>query len=43
MQDQAPQTKQATLARRQLWFALLYLGGMAALGALAYGLRYVTR
>ena len=43
MRNDDPQAKHAPLARRLLWFALLYLGGMAALGALAYGLRYVAR
>ncbi len=31
------------LARRLLWFAALYAGGVIAVGALAYALRFVTR
>lgn len=42
MQDDTRQTKQAPLARRLLWFFLLYAGGVAGLGALAYALRFVT-
>lgn len=43
MRGDAPQTKQAPLSRRLLWFALLYVGGVIAVGALAYALRFVTR
>lgn len=43
MQENAPRTKQAPLSRRLLWFILLYAGGVLAVGALAYGLRFVTR
>lgn len=43
MRDEAPQTRQAPLARRLLWFVLLYAGGVLAVGALAYALRFVTR
>ncbi|MCB1540285.1 MAG: DUF2474 domain-containing protein [Rhodoblastus sp.] len=43
MQDDASQTKQAPLARRLLWFAMLYIGGVIAVGAIAYALRFVTR
>ncbi|HMN72482.1 MAG TPA: DUF2474 domain-containing protein [Rhodoblastus sp.] len=42
-ESRAPQTKQAPLARRLMWFALLYIGGVAAVAALAYALRFVTR
>lgn len=31
------------LARRLLWFAALYVGGVIAVGAIAYALRFVTR
>ncbi len=43
MRDDAPQTEKAPLARRLLWFVLLYAGGVLAVGALAYTLRVVTR
>ena len=42
MQDQAPRAKQAPLKRRLLWFVLLYAGGVIAVGALAYALRFIT-
>lgn len=29
--------------RRLLWFAALYLGGMAATAAVAYGLRFALK
>lgn len=43
MRDGMRQTKQAPLARRLLWFFLLYAGGVIAVGALAYLLRFATR
>ena len=43
MTERAPQTRKAPLARRLLWFALLYIGGVVAVGALAYTLRFLTR
>jgi hypothetical protein len=43
MQDEAPRTKQAPLARRLLWFGLLYIAGVIAVAALACALRFVTR
>ena len=43
MRENAPRTKQAPLTRRLLWFALLYAGGVVAVGALAYVLRFITR
>ena len=42
MRENALQTKQAPLKRRLLWFVLLYSGGVIAVGALAYALRFVT-
>jgi len=42
MREDAPQTKQAPLTRRLLWFVLLYAGGVVAVGVLAYVLRFVT-
>ena len=43
MRRDAPQTKQTPLSRRLLWFVLLYAGGVIAVGAVAYALRFVTR
>ncbi len=43
MPERTPQTKQAPLARRLLWFVALYAGGVLAVGAIAYALRYVAR
>jgi len=43
MRNEQPQTKQAPLSRRLLWFVLLYVGGVIAVGALAYTLRFVAR
>lgn len=43
MRNDTPQTKKAPLARRLLWFVLLYAGGVIAVGVLAYALRFVTR
>ena len=43
MRSEAPQTKQAPLARRLLWFIVLYACGAMAVAALAYALRFVTR
>lgn len=42
MREDAPRTKQAPLTRRLLWFVLLYAGGVIAVGAVAYALRFVT-
>jgi len=43
MRCDPPQTEQAPLPRRLLWFVLLYAGGVIAVGALAYALRLVAR
>ena len=43
MRGDTPQTKKAPLSRRLVWFVLLYTGGVIAVGALAYALRFVTR
>ena len=43
MRDETPQTEKAPLARRLLWVVVLYAGGVLAVGALAYALRFVTR
>ncbi|MBX3527891.1 MAG: DUF2474 family protein [Rhodoblastus sp.] len=42
MREDAPRTKQAPLKRRLLWFVLLYAGGVVAVAALAYVLRFIT-
>ena len=42
MRGRVPQTKQTPLSRRLLWFVLLYAGGVIAVGALAYALRFLT-
>ena len=43
MLEETTQTKKAPLSRRLVWFVLLYAGGVIAVGALAYALRFVTR
>jgi hypothetical protein len=35
----APDAKPPSLARRLLWFAALWLGGVGTVGIVAYGLR----
>lgn len=43
MREDTPGTKKAPLWRRLLWFVVLYVGGVIAVGAMAYALRFVTR